>query len=153
MTNSYLGPRDTFQWPTIDARTGRLHLGRSSGPDSRDKGVLSSRGYRVGQTHGVSERKRRRILSDLFLHDELSDVQDIAYRIEWGETGSDARLEKLAHCLAAFARNALRKNHRGYRQAIREWVGDLEYLRETFHEEWMGLAWPSVELPEGWVRN
>jgi hypothetical protein len=119
-------------------------------PAWTDEGLLSISGYRVGQTNGVSERHRRMMLNYVFMHDDLSDISNFEYALQWGEAGTDARLQKLANCLAAFARNALRRNHCGYRRAIKEWTDDLAYLKETFYDRWADFPWPQAEIPEGW---
>ncbi|TKF31284.1 hypothetical protein [Enterovibrio norvegicus] len=88
--------------------------------------------------------ERRKVLNDVFLKDELLDVDDEYYASEWGGPKSEDRLRKLTNTIASFVRNAKRSsNNMPY--SISDWTADLQYLKETFYERWFDFPWPHVE--------
>jgi hypothetical protein len=105
-----------------------------------EHGVLSFLGYKVGQK-GVTEKSRREIL-DYAVHKRLPNVDSKEYIQEWGMPATTVRLKKLAESLAAFARNAKRKQTADMEQAIREWEADLEYLQSQYYKGRYDFGWP-----------
>lgn len=99
----------------------------------RQEGILSLSGYHVGKTNGVKEAVRRRILNALFLVDDLEDVADFDYALQWGAPGSDKRFRKIHDSLSAFKANAEGRHgkHLDMSWAINDWSRDLAYLDET----------------------
>lgn len=105
--------------------------------DSRfkqEKGLLREYGYRVGKT-GLSIRERRAILDRMFSKPLLAGDQNPewnSYLAEWGQPRTQRRLKKLAACLAAFSRNAKRRDPNRLAQAIQDWESDLDYLKHAY---------------------
>lgn len=134
-----------FDFPTTDiVRNRRLATQALGTVDWRQYGLMSLSGYRVGRTRGEPTETRRKILNWLFLEDDLRDIDDVRYAAEWGAPKSADRLEKLANTLATFVRNAKRRDATTMNLAITEWSEDLQYLKETFYDNWGGFPWPQV---------
>lgn len=127
-----------FRWPTTAAPSGPGALETSMGPQ---RGVLAAIGYHVGRT-GLATDIRRRLL-DFVFSDELPPVDSEAYMRTWGAPGSAARLQKLAESLAAFARNAKRRDTDALLAAIRHWQDDLRYLHDRYYRDHFRFAWPA----------
>jgi hypothetical protein len=89
--------------------------------------------------NGLPESQRRQILDTIFIH-SLSFVNDTNYLREWGEPKTKERLKKLADCIAAFTRNAKRRNADSYSKAIQDWEADLAYLKRTYYDG--HFQWP-----------
>lgn len=139
-------PEPGFEFPSTDvSETRRSHVRELGRVDWRETGLLRLSGYRVGETHGVAEPERRRLLNYILLRDDLNDVEDRAYAREWGAPRTPKRLQKLANTIAALVRNA-KRNPAFMRRAIEDWESDLEYLKETFFERWGEFPWPGVEV-------
>ncbi len=128
-----------FEWPTTDAQPG---LGPFS-IDPPEKGMLSCLGYKVGK-NGKTRGVRRHILLEVF-GGELPPVNSRSYVEEWCRPNSAGRLQKLAEAIAAFARNAKRRNDNSMRHAIRHWEYDLNFLYQELYVNRFQFAWPSVE--------
>lgn len=115
-----------------DTRRERRNCVASSGGDInwRKEGVLSLSGYRVGKSKGRKEETRRRILNALLVEDDLQDIPDRAYALQWGAPGSWDRFNKILDSLKAFLGNAQKKDGRGgdYSYAIHDWKRDIAYL-------------------------
>ncbi|MCK0173884.1 hypothetical protein [Mycolicibacterium sp. F2034L] len=94
-------------------------------------GVLGEMGYRVGRS-GLVDGARKRILAEV-LSVELVATSPAAeaYVDEWGPPNSPKRLQKMVNSIAAFARNARRRDA-DFSEAIADWENDLEWLRVTF---------------------
>lgn len=94
-------------------------------------GVLSEMGYKVGK-QGLGTMARREILRQV-LRVELvagsADAHD--YVREWGPPASGQRLTKMCNSIAAFSRNAQRRNA-DYSEAIADWEEDLDWLAATY---------------------
>ncbi|MBM0741297.1 hypothetical protein JOY44_06635 [Phormidium sp. CLA17] len=108
------------------------------------EGLLSHCGYEVG-ANGLPESQRRQILDSVFL-ERLPFVNDTAYLGEWGEPGTSQRLQKSANCIAAFARNARRRNSGNLSNAIQEWEADLAYLKQTYYNGRFHFPWPQTGI-------
>lgn len=98
------------------------------------RGLLREYGYKVGEM-GLSIQERRAILDRICLtplqaEGQTPDWED--YLAEWGKPRTEKRLKKLAACLAAFSRNAKRRDPEGMAQAIRDWEDDLNYLKRKY---------------------
>lgn len=115
-----------------DTKRERRNCVVSSGGDInwRKEGVLSLSGYRVGKSKGRREETRRRILNTLLVEDDLQDIPDRAYALQWGAPGSWDRFNKILDSLKAFLGNAQKKDGRGgdYSYAIHDWKRDIAYL-------------------------
>ena len=131
--------KDYFKWPTTDAPTGL-------GPFSiypPEMGMLSYLDYHVGKS-GKVRHVRRQILLEMFER-ELPPLNSWLYVDEWCQPQSSGRLRKLAETLAAFARNAKRRDSEAMRYAIEHWEEDLDFLYEELYAKKFRFVWPSVE--------
>ncbi len=132
---------DYFTWPTTEAVSG---LGRVA-INSPDRGILSDLGYHVGK-NGKVRSVRRQILVQVFSR-ELPPFHSRSYMDEWCDPGTPGRLRKLAHSIAAFARNAKRRNTANMRRAVTEWESDLRYLHDKIYIRMFAFErfdWPST---------
>lgn len=127
----------SFQWPSTEASAGHLSLEVQMGPAT---GILAALGYRVGQA-GAPLKQRRQILDFVFTED-LPPIDSAAYMRSWGEPNSGPRLQKLAESLAAFARNAKRREVDALKMAICHWQDDLQYLHDRYYTGHFGFNWP-----------
>ena len=131
-----------FKWPTTDAPAGIN--GFTGDQYWYQEGLLSYVGYRVGITHGIPSKKRIIIL-DCVLFNQLPKVNSQSYMREWGCPKTAVRLKKMAESLASFVRNAKRKNSKSMRHAISDWESDLTYLFETYYHDRLGFYWPDTD--------
>jgi hypothetical protein len=132
-----------FPWPTTDA-PGRVGQGIPEDTFPNSEGLLRRYGYKVG-LNGLPESKRRQILDDIFLH-SLPSMDNVSYLNEWGQIGTDKRLKKLAESIAAFTRNAKRRNKGDFDKAIQDWEADLAYLKRTYYDERFNFNWPQTGI-------
>ena len=102
--------------------------GKSSGTPA--EGIMSTMGYRVGDTKGIKQEYRYRIIKDV-LNSPLPYVDSPSYMKEWGEKSSDKRYNKLKRFLSGEINSPLQKNN--YR-AISEWTSDLDWLEKNKSE-------------------
>lgn len=127
-----------FVWPTTTAKVGLQNL-----PDNvfkHEEGLLRRYGYKVG-IHGINQSERLKILDSIFLH-PLIPIDDLEYLNEWGKPKTAKRLQKLADSIAAFTRNAKRRNETNFNKAIQEWEADLAYLKKTYYDNRFYFRWP-----------
>ena len=113
----------------------------SKSQSQRRIGLLSFMGYHVG-AKGISERRRRKILDDVF-NNEIPSWSDDANMQEWGRPQTSSRLQKLAEYLARFAR-ARPNSSADLSVGIATWKSDLEYLKETFYDGKFYFPWPNT---------
>ena len=105
---------------------GRLEEdGLSSGAPA--EGIMSTMGYRVGDTQGIKQEYRTMIMIEI-LKGPLPFVESPSYMREWGEDGSLDRYNKLKRFLNGEINSPLQKNN--YR-AISEWKEDLKWLEKN----------------------
>jgi hypothetical protein len=102
--------------------------GQSSGAPS--EGIMSTMGYRVGDTQGVKQEYRILIMIEV-LKGPLPYVEGPAYMREWGEDASMERYNKLKRFLSGEINSPLQQNN--YR-AILEWKEDLAWLEKNGEE-------------------
>jgi hypothetical protein len=131
---------DYFKWPTTDAPKSSSRLATF---EAQGEGILSYLEYRVGKTNGLPTKVRRAILERVFIG-KLPPVFSRAYMEAWGTPKSTRRLQKAAECIAAFARNAKRRDDDRFEQAIQEWESDLEWLYNRYYVDQFQFAWPSL---------
>ena len=86
-----------FKWPSTDAPAG--NNGFTGDQYWYQEGLLSYVGYRVGKTHGVSEKKRLVIL-DCVLFNQLPNVNSQSYMDEWGSPKTATHLTRIFHKVA-----------------------------------------------------
>ena len=98
--------------------------GLSSGAPA--EGIMSTMGYRVGDTQGIKQEYRTMIMIEI-LKGPLPFVESPSYMREWGEDGSLDRYNKLKRFLNGEINSPLQKNN--YR-AISEWKEDLIWLED-----------------------
>ena len=126
-----------FEWPSTDAPASK-HGFTGDFFDYKD-GLLSYVGYRVGKT-GESESIRRRILDCVF-NNKLPNVDSFDYMKEWADPKTSQRLEKMAHSLAAFVRNAKRRTD-DLSEAVGDWDADLRHLHDKYYVGKFHFSWP-----------
>lgn len=127
-----------FTWPIGWAKPGLGKIDRID--DWPELGLLKQMGYQVGK-EAKSESFRRALLSKI-LDAHLPPLLHPDYIAEWGAPGTAARLRKMAHSVAAFARNADRQGPR-LALAVEHWQGDLQFLHDKFYVDRFGFDWPS----------
>lgn len=138
--------KDGFAWPSTQASPGVGDL-----PEERDWpqiGLLAYAGYNVG-VNGKPEQLRRRILAHTFERQILPKLESQQYILEWGSACSAARLKKMAYSIAAFCKNAKRRNDSTMGTAIQEWEADLAWLKVQYYEGKFDGAfpWPKSSHP------
>jgi hypothetical protein len=140
-----------FDWPTtvVDLNSNFLVVDFEGKGPWPENGVLTRMGYRVGYNKGLSEPERREILSQLFLKVKLilsdeNNWDEFSYISEWGETGSSRRLEKMANCLASFARFKKKDTSRDNSKAIKDWETDLAWLKQNYYDTKFNFSWPDT---------
>ena len=99
--------------------------GLSSGAPA--EGIMSTMGYRVGDTQGIKQEYRTMIMIEI-LKGPLPFVESPSYMREWGDDGSLDRYNKLKRFLNGEINSPLQKNN--YR-AISEWKEDLKWLEKN----------------------
>lgn len=132
-----------FMWPTTTAATGSQNL--PSDVFKYEEGLLRQYGYKVGAS-GLPVSQRRQILDSVFLQ-PLAFLDDTIYLSEWGEPNTSRRLQKLAESIAAFTRNAKRRNMSSFSKAIQDWEADLAYLKRTYYDGRFYFQWPRTGIP------
>jgi hypothetical protein len=132
-----------FRWPStaVVADSRKALIGNFF--DYED-GLLKFMGYAVGQ-NGCYRTRRREILDYVF-HGALPQVQSALHMKQWGANGSSVRLQKMANCIASFARIAKRRKNASMELAIEEWEEDLAYLKEKYYRHADGYRWPNICL-------
>lgn len=130
--------RMQFSWPTTTAKIGAQDL--PSNAFKHEEGMLRHYGYKVG-IHGLDESERLKILNSIFLY-PLMPMDDSEYVSEWGEPKTARRLQKLAESIAAFTRNAKRRNESSFSKAIQDWEADLAYLKKAYYDNCFSFTWP-----------
>lgn len=126
-----------FLWPSTDAAAGQVGLNAQLGPAT---GILGALGYRVGKA-GAPLKERRQLLDFVFTED-LPPIESAEYMAGWGVPNSGARLQKIAESLAAFVRNAKRRDGNTLMLAIQHWQDDLKYLHGRYYLGRFGFIWP-----------
>lgn len=126
----------SFVWPSTEAVPGRRHA--FSG-NMHHSGMLSYVGYKVGH-QGLPPSSRRDLLGAVY-RGHLPQLPDAGYMQEWGTPHSGVRLRKLAHTIAALARNAKRRG-RHMAVAVADWEADLAYLKRMYYDGRYDFSWP-----------
>lgn len=132
-----------FRWPST-AVVADSRKALSGNFFDYEDGLLRFMGYAVGQS-GCHRRGRQEILDYVF-HGTLPRVQSVGYMQEWAGNGSSIRLQKMANCIATFARNAKRRRNASMELAIAEWEEDLAYLKDKYYRPADGYSWPDTFL-------
>jgi len=91
------------------------------------EGMMSTMGYRVGDTQGIKQEYRIMIMIEI-LKGPLPFVESPSYMREWGNDGSLDRYNKLKRFLNGEINSPLQRNN--YR-AIAEWKEDLKWLEDN----------------------
>lgn len=131
-----------FRWPTTQAP-----LGDGEVDDAHfqyHQGLLGFVGYRVG-AFGVSAVQRRELLDSVY-SGPLPSLNSQEYMADWGAPQTSTRLRKIAASIAAFARNAKRRNPGRLLEAISEWEADLAYLKAQYYDNRFDhvFVWPET---------
>lgn len=132
--------KEYFQWPTTEAPGGPGQLDDSY--FQYRQGLLGFVGYRVGAC-GVGPAQRQDLLDSVYLG-PLPLLNSKEYMAEWGHPSTGSRLKKMAESIAAFARNAKRRDEQRMSAAIAEWEADLNYLKATYYVGRYQYPWPET---------
>ncbi len=127
-----------FKWSKTTANPGSQNL--SNDVFKYEQGLLKYYGYKVGRS-GLSHRERWEILDRVFSQ-PLLEIDNAAYLNEWGEPKSAKRLQKIVDSIAAFTRNAKRRNRRSFSKAIQDWETDLAYLKRNYYDNRFSFGYP-----------
>jgi hypothetical protein len=131
-----------FPWPNTTAPWGVQRLKNVAW---RQHGMLGFLGYHVGEAQPTSRDVRRCILEYAF-ECYLPPLNDRIYYLEWGKPSTPQRLKKLANTLAAFTRNAKRRDALSMGRAIDDWEGDLGFLHKRYYVGFFHFGWPATDL-------
>ncbi|MEZ8287477.1 hypothetical protein BCU17_22055 [Vibrio splendidus] len=129
---------DGFKWPSTFAYESS---GNTPEVDWPQVGMLKGVGYSVG-TKGLPTVKRRELLSNI-MSQQLPYITSHAYRREWGEPNTTARLKKLANTIAYLTKNSKRSSN-NTTVAISEWEEDLKWLKDNYYRNGKySWSWPN----------
>ena len=106
--------------------------------------MLSFLGYHVGETQPTPRDIRWCILEYAFEY-HLPPLNDLDYFLKWGSPRTPQRLYRLANTLAAFTRNAKRREGMSFTSAIEDWESDLVLLREKYYLNFFRFGWPATD--------
>lgn len=126
------------------SRENRNNYKQSQSFEWRDIGVLKASGYSVGVNHPTYRNERYKILDCLILMDDLKDITDRNYALEYGEPKTKKRLTKIVNSISFFIINASRVTTRDNGKAISDWKEDLRYLKSTYQNMWPDFYWQDI---------
>ena len=121
--------KNTLKKSELEALIGFIKKEWEKRPDTAytlkpNEGLMSTMGYRVGDTQGIKEAYRKMIMIEI-LTGPLPFVSSHSYMEEWGSNKSVKRFNKLKRFLIGEINLPIQRNN--YR-AISEWKSDLEWL-------------------------
>ena len=129
---------DRFKWPSTIAYMSNGNIPEVDWPQV---GMLQGVGYAVG-AKGLPKAKRHELLSNI-MSQQLPFVTSYAYRQEWEEPNTTARLKKLANTIASLSKNAKRRSNNNS-IAISAWEEDLKWLKEKYYKNGKySWQWPN----------
>jgi len=108
------------------------------------EGLLKFVGYTVGDTAGEDDSTRKQMLAAVF-DGPIPPVFPREYMLKWARPGTPARLRQLAETLAAFARNAKRREA-DMSRAVEDWEADLNFLFHKYYRGRFGFDWPRTRV-------
>ena len=132
-------PDLTWNWPISEPPES---TGRSSPHFPHEFSGLWLCGYRAGKVNGLPDAERCELL-DAFFRERLPSVVAKYHGDDYGDPGTEKRLQKMANVIAANCRNFKRIDRHRFAVAIAEWEADLEYLRQAYHHAG-SFPWPPL---------
>ncbi len=135
-------PGDFFKWPSTSAKSGN---GTFALEQAEQEGMMAYLEYHVGKTSSASTKMRQVILARIF-EGVLPPAFPRDYMEQWDKQSSPSRLRKMAASIAAFARNARRRQDGNLDEAIQHWEQDLQFLRERYYEGKFNFDWPATKI-------
>ncbi|NEJ39513.1 hypothetical protein [Rhizobium ruizarguesonis] len=129
-----------FKWPSTGAQKGNGTLNSFDAPED---GILSFFGYQVGQSSQITSSTRYAILDRVF-RIVLPHILPGSHMALWGMPNSRRRLQKMAEAIAAFVRNAKRRQNPSYHRAIGDWEYDLQRLHDALYVGRFDFGWPET---------
>jgi hypothetical protein len=132
---------DGFPWPSTRAEGGSGNL---KATNWLPEGLLKFVGYTVGDTAGQDDVVRQHLLAAIF-DGPIPPVFPRDYMQKWARPGTRARLRQLVETLAAFARNAKRRDA-NLSKAIDDWETDLDFLFHEYYRGRLGFNWPRTSV-------
>lgn len=139
-----LHPKPTepdWPWPITDVPA--PPAGRSEIAFDKMYSGLWLCGYRTGKTNGMPAKHRQEFL-DFFFRNPLPSIVKKYHGDDYGEPGSEKRLQKMANVIAANCRNFKKNDRDKFGVAISEWEADLYYLKRSYYKAG-SFPWPPVE--------
>jgi hypothetical protein len=100
-------------------------------------------GYRVGKSSSLTEAGRRTFL-DYFFRNPLPAIVSQYHDDNYGEPGSEKRLQKMANVIAANCRNFKKNDRDRYEVAISDYEQDMAYLKQKYYDPG-SFPWPPTE--------
>jgi len=128
---------DYFKWPSTKAAPGN---GSFRALDHAE-GILGYLGYHVGKTGESSPARRQALLARVF-EGALPPINGPDYMLEWDQSGSAIRLEKMAVSIASAVKSAKRRSNADYSVAIEHWEEDMKFLHRAYYIGRFGFDWP-----------
>lgn len=122
-----------------------MGIGSIAADDWLRLGMLAFLGYRVGRSDGKVDKERQLILAEVF-DSNLPPAFPPSYVSQWGGPSSSTRLKKIAEAIAAFTRNAKRRNDGRLDEAIADWEFDLKFLHRKYYIGKFHFGFPTTQL-------
>ena len=110
--------------------------------------MLKYKGYSVGSFSNITSWERQVILREVY-EEQLPNLVDSGYMVQWGSPQSAQRLKKMAESIASFTRSAKRKRSQGnFDVAIADWEEDLAWLKQKFYDGVYDrvFPWPNLKV-------
>lgn len=107
------------------------------------EGLLARMRYHVGKD-GVPTPLRRTILAQV-VEGEIPPIPNPTYMDDWGDAGTEKRLQKLVNSLVFFVTDNMRFKDAARAKAIIEWQEDLDWLKTTYYKpRGYAFRWPAI---------
>lgn len=134
-----------FTWPVINEAPVRRSGSTTPIWIYQEFSALKMFGYTVGKTKGWERAKRQRFLSD-FIELELPGIVSDTFGDEYGNPRTMKRLLKVANVIAGVANLRIRADAHAYREAIQDWMDDLNFLEERYlaGRGISAICWPTI---------
>jgi hypothetical protein len=130
-----------WPWPVTGVTDGN---GRGGSPlFEHERSALKMCGYTVGRD-GLPQAERFRLL-DYFFRNRLPSAVPQVFGDEYGDPGSEGRLQKMANVIASNCRNFKKNDAHRYRQAIADWECDLALLHARYYKAG-SFPWPPTDV-------
>lgn len=130
-----------FDWPNARLVPAWSKSGSTVVGEWKEESFLKIMGYTAG-TKGQNQAKRRDALRKTFI-ENLPDLSDARYRVEWGMPESGTRLHKIAERISI---NVTLHSAQGHDLAVNHWLEDLDWLKGEYYDGKHTFKWPSPQV-------